>query len=88
VTLDQFQDLRHWHLRHRGDHPLEGHIWNGILTLWLVGWVGSPTFWLLHWHVAALAGVALVFMPGTYVALRRRLHRLGRLRCDWIAALR
>jgi len=28
------------------------------------------------------------FLPGAYVALRRYLHRSGRLRCDWITALR
>jgi hypothetical protein len=88
MKLDQFQNLRLWHLRHQRDHPLEGLIWNTILTLWMVGWVGSPTALLLHWDVAALVGGALVFMPGSYVALRRALHRRGRLRCDWIGALR
>lgn len=88
MTLDQFQDLRQWHLRHRGDHPLEGHIWTLVVTLWMVGWVGAPTAWLLQWDATALATALFVFAPGTYVALRGLLHRRGKLRCDWIVALR
>mgnify|MGYP003546855692 CR=1 FL=1 len=37
---------------------------------------------------SALGAVLLVFSPGRYVAWRDRLHRRGRLRCDWIALLR
>ena len=88
MTLDQFQDLRQWHLRHQGDHPMEGHVWTAILTLWMVGWVGAPTAWLLQWDLAALGAVLLVFAPGRYVAWRERLHRRGWLRCDWIVMLR
>ena len=88
MTLDQLHDLRVWHLRHAGDRPLEGLIWNVVLTVWLLGWVGSPAFWLLRWDAAAAAGLLLLFAPGAYVRLRRRLHRHGWLRCDWITALR
>jgi len=88
MTLDQLQDLRHWHQRHADDRPLEGHLWNLVLTLWMLGLVGVPTAWLLSWHVAAASGLLLLFAPGAYVALRSRLHRGGWLRCDWITALR
>jgi hypothetical protein len=88
MTLDQYQELRHWHLRHQHDHPLEGHIWTTILTLWMIGWVGAPTAWLLQWDLAALGGALLVFAPGCYVAWRDCLHRRGWLRCDWIATVR
>ena len=88
MTLDQFQQLRHWPLCHRYDHPLEGRIWSTLVTLWMIGWVGTPTAWLLHWDETALATAALVFVPGAYVACRTWLHRRGRLRCDWIVALR
>jgi hypothetical protein len=87
MTLAQLDDLRLWHQRH-GDRPVESHTWNLVLTLWLAGWVGAPTAWLLRWDAAALAALLLVFVPGAYVALRRRLHRQHRLRCDWITALR
>ena len=87
MTLDQFHDLKLWHSRHAGDRPLEGHAWNAVLTLWLVGWVGSPAAWLLGQDLLAAAGIALLLLPGAYVAARRQLHRWRLLRCDWIAAL-
>ncbi len=88
MTLDQFQDLRVWHLRHRHDHPLEGCVWTSVLTLWMIGWVGTPAAWLLHWNATAMISAAFVFLPGSYVWARSRLHRRGRLRCDWLVALR
>ncbi|MFT3666490.1 hypothetical protein [Piscinibacter sp.] len=88
MSLDQFQQLRHWHLCHRRDHPMEGHIWTAVVTLWMVGWVGAPAAWLVHEDGAAAAVALFVFVPGLYVACRIRLHRRGRLRCDWINALK
>ncbi len=87
MTLDQFHDLKLWHSRHAGDRPLEGHVWNAVLTLWLIGGVGSPAAWLLGQDLLAAAGVAMLLLPGAYVAARRQLHRRHLLRCDWIVAL-
>ncbi|MDP3822712.1 MAG: hypothetical protein Q8R33_14675 [Burkholderiales bacterium] len=50
--------------------------------------MGLPVALLIDAPWAAAAGLALLFLPGRYVALRTRLHRSGRLRCDWITALR
>jgi hypothetical protein len=88
MTLEQFHDLRLWHLRHMREQPLEKHIWDTVLTFWLVGWVGAPTALITQaiWAVAICA--SLLFLPGAYVGLRRRLHRTHVLRCDWIGALR
>ena len=38
--------------------------------------------------IAHLLGLAVLFLPGRYVAARRRLHDKRRLRCDWIVALK
>jgi hypothetical protein len=88
MTLDQYRELKVWHVRHEHDAPLEACVWNLVLTLWMLGWVGMPVALVLD--VVALAAVAalLLFLPGRYVAWRAALHRNGRLRCDWIVALR
>ncbi len=88
MTLAQLHDLKLWHEGHWREYPLEKSLWEAVLTLWLIGWVGVPTACLVHalWALA-LCG-AFFFLPGTYVAIRRRLHRAGILRCDWITALR
>ncbi len=88
MTLDQLQDLKTWHQRHMRDQPLEKHLFDLVMTLWITGWVGGPITLLVHatWFLPLCA--MLVFLPGGYVRLRRRLHRSGMLRCDWINALR
>ena len=88
VTLVQLHSLKLWHARHGHRQPLEKHVWDLVLTLWLSGWVGAPTALLLHlgWAEATCFGV--IFLPGSYVGLRRWLHRRRLLRCDWIVALR
>ena len=87
MRLQQFHALKDWHQQH-GRHPVEKNTWDAVLTVWLVGWVGAPTAFMLNagWAEAACLGV--LFLPSAYVTLRRWLHRSGRLRCDWIGALR
>jgi hypothetical protein len=88
MTLNQFQDLRLWHLRHAREQPLERHCWDMVLTLWMIGWIGGLAALVLQQNGLALASLLLLFLPQRYVAWRRRLHRGGRLRCDWLDALR
>jgi hypothetical protein len=88
MTLQQFHDLRVWHLRQGRRHPIEKHVWDAVLTIWLMGWVGVPTALLVDSGWAELGCLSVLFLPGCYVAARRRLHRTGRLRCDWMIALR
>jgi Mn2+/Fe2+ NRAMP family transporter len=87
MTLHQFQELRGWHLRQARRRPLECHAWDAVVTLWVMGCVGAPAALLLHSQWAEALSMAALFVPGLYVALRRRLHRQRRLRCDWLAAL-
>jgi hypothetical protein len=88
MTLDQLNTLKLWHQRHVRERPVEKHVWDLVLTFWLAGWVGAPTAFLIHLRWGALLCLMLLFLPGAYVALRRRLHRARVVRCDWIAALR
>ncbi len=88
MTLQQHHSLKVWHRRHWRDHPVEKNTWDTILTLWMCGWVGLPAALLIGMPWAEAASLAVLFLPGLYVALRIRLHRRGRLRCDWITALR
>ena len=78
MTLIQLMYLKRWHVEHRGDHPVEYHVWDMMLTAWVMGWVGMPA---ASDPVGAarrrrlprvLRGAAL------YVRLRERLHRQGR----------
>jgi hypothetical protein len=88
VTLTQFQDLKAWHSRHWQDQPMEKQLWDGVLTLWMIGWVGGPASLVLQQPAVAVVCLGLLFLPQRYVALRRRLMCRRRLRCDWLALLR
>ena len=87
MTLQQLQDIKLWHLAHKPDHPLEYHAWDGVLTAWMCGWMGEPAALILWWPSLAFVCALLFVTPSLYVALRRSLHRRGRVRCDWLATL-
>ena len=88
MTLQQYHSLKVWHRRHWRDHPVEKYLWEAILTLWVTGGVGLPVALLIDAPWPAAASIVALFLPGRYVALRTRLHHSGRMRCDWITALR
>ena len=88
MTLGQFQSLKLWHSHHSRTQPLEKNTWEAVLTLWMMGWAGVPAAMLLGLVWAQAACLLLIFLPRVYVGWRARLHRRGRLRCDWITALR
>jgi hypothetical protein len=87
MTLDQLHSLKVWHQLHVSRHPVEKHVWDTVLMLWMMGWVGGPAAFLIHRGWAIAVCFALLFLPGAYVTLRKRLHRAQRLRCDWIGAV-
>lgn len=85
MTVKQLSAVKRWLAAHRREQPLEYHAWDVVLTLWLFGWMGMPAEFVLG-QMYGLAGCAvLLATPHAYVALRRRLHARGRVRCDWLA---
>jgi hypothetical protein len=85
ITLHQLQQLKEWHVAKRGTHWVEYELWNVVLTVWLMGWIGClpaltfDTPWALP---LCLLGV---LTPQFYVHARVRAHERGRLRCDWLS---
>jgi hypothetical protein len=80
--------LKRWHVENREQSPLEYHVWDVMLTLWVLGWMGVAPALFLHW-AWALPLCALFFVaPPVYVGARSVLHRRGTLRCDWLPVLR
>lgn len=87
MNLRQMATLKRWHVDHRDDAPIEYHAWDLILTLWVLGWMAPAPAIALDLTALLPLCVALFLAPRAYVALRRRLHERGRLRCDWLLAL-
>lgn len=87
ITLAQMQRLKKWHSAQRGGCPFEKAVWDGVLMVWLMGWIGwIPAFaFELPWaYPLCLLGM---FAPRLYVDWRLRSHRMRRLRCDWLDML-
>ena len=40
LSLGELERIKRWHVAHRQEHPLEYHLWDGVLTFWVMGWVG------------------------------------------------
>lgn len=84
LTLTEMQRIRKWHVAHRQEHPLEYQLWDAVVCLWLMGWVG----WLPAFALELLWACPLCLLasctPRLYVRWRRHAHRQQRLRCDWL----
>lgn len=87
LTLNQLQHIKQWHVAHEADHPLEYQLWDVMLTLWMMGWVGwLPVFALEALWAYPLCALA-IYSPRLYVGWRARAHASQRLRCDWLDRL-
>lgn len=85
MTLDELQRIKQWHVAHRRENPLEYHLWDAVLTLWLLGWIGwLPAFVMgdAFWGVPAC--LLALRVPDAYALWRARAHHARRLRCDWL----
>jgi hypothetical protein len=87
MTLRQLAHLKRWHVQHRQRHPVEFQAWDLMLTAWVAGWMGLAAALVLHAPAGVVACLLLSLAPSLYVRLRERLHRQGRLRCDWLDSL-
>ena len=69
MTLNELQRIKQWHVAHRADHPIEYHLWDAILTLWVMGWVGFlPAYAFEQFWTLPLCALAIA-APGMYVVL-------------------
>jgi len=87
MGLSELQRIKKWHVLHRADHPLEYHLFDVVLAIWLMGWVGTLPAVLFQVWVIPLCVLATL-MPRFYVGWRVRAHESRRLRCDWIDTTR
>ena len=85
LTLAEIQRIRQWHVEHKREHPLEYQLWDAVLCLWLVGWVGWLPVLVLGWTLLAPLCLLASCLPGLYVSWRARAHAGQRLRCDWLS---
>ena len=87
ITLAHMQRLKNWHAAQREGCPVEKAVWDAVVMLWLMGWIGwIPAFAFEAPWVFPLCLLG-IFAPQLYVDFRSRIHRMHRLRCDWLDLL-
>ena len=85
MSLNELHRIKQWHVAHRADHPLEYQLWDVVLTMWLMGWVGLLPAWAFEVPMALPLCFAATFTPRLYVGWRRKAHRACKLRCEWLS---
>jgi len=84
MTLDELQRIKKWHVAHRRDRPIEYHLWDLMLTLWVMGWVGwLPAYALDKMWTLPLCALGIA-APSLYAMWRLKAHRARKVRCDWL----
>ena len=84
ISLAELQRIKRWHVAHQAEHPVEYQLWEAVLTLWVMGWVGwLPAFAFDAWWALPLCAVAMA-APGLYIGWRAKAHALQRVRCEWL----
>jgi hypothetical protein len=87
LSLSTLQRIKKWHVANRAAHPLELHLLDGVLTVWMMSWMAwMPLIILeLEWLIPfSLLGMML---PNLYIGWRVKAHTQRRLRCDWVNLL-
>ena len=84
VPLSELHRIQHWCKEHALDHPVEHELWDAVLTVWLMGWIGWLPTWVLDAWWAGVPCVLGMLAPSLYIGWRTQAHALKRLRCDWI----
>ncbi len=82
MTLDELPRIKQSHVAHKADHPLDYHLWDLVLTVWLLGWVGWFPICAFCEPCAAPVCLIGIFVPSLYVAWRTRAHLRHTLRSD------
>ena len=87
ITLTQLHRLKLWREARHASHPVERWMWETVLTLWMMGWIG----WLPAFASEASWAYPLCLLgmlsPGIYVYWRARAHQAGQLQCEWLHLL-
>ena len=86
MSLNELQRIKQWHVNHRTDHPLEYQVWDAMLTIWVMGWVGWLPAYAFELLWATPLCVLAMAAPSLYTAWRNKAHRQRKLRCDWIGS--
>lgn len=83
ASLDELQRIKRWLVAHHEQHPMEMAVFDSVLALWVMGWVGMLPAVVFGQVLALPLCWALTCVPQLYIGWRVAAHQRQRLRCDW-----
>ncbi len=84
LSLETLQSVKKWHVANRAVHPLEFHLLDAVLTVWVMSWLAWMPLLILEFEWLIPFSLLGLMLPNLYIAGRIKAHMQGRLRCDWI----
>lgn len=84
LSLNTLQSVKKWHVEHRADHPLELHLFDAVLTVWVMSWFAWLPLFILEFEWLIPISLLGLMLPNLYIGWRIKAHIQHRLRCDWI----
>jgi uncharacterized membrane protein len=84
LSLNRLQRIKKWHVANQSAHPLELHLFDGVLTVWVMSWFAWMPLFILGFEWLIPFSFLGLMLPNLYIAWRVKAHAQRRLRCDWV----
>jgi hypothetical protein len=84
VSLNTLQRVKKWHVTHQAVHPLELHVLDTVLTVWMMSWFAWLPLFIFEYEWLIPFSLMGLMLPNLYIAWRVKAHVQRRLRCDWV----
>lgn len=84
LSLHTLQSVKNWHVAHQADHPLEMHLLDAVMAVWVVSWFAWLPLFILGFEWLIPFSLLGLMLPNMYVGWRVKAHAQRRLRCDWV----
>ena len=84
LSLNTLQHVKKWHVAHRSDHPLEVHLLDAVLTVWVMSWMAWMPLIIFEFEWLIPFSLLGLMLPNWYIGWRIKAHEQRRLRCDWV----
>lgn len=87
LSLSKLQRVKKWHVANYPPHPLELHLLDAVLTVWVMSWIAWMPLYILELEWLIPFSLMGLMLPNLYIGWRIKAHFYGRLRCDWVNLL-
>lgn len=84
LSQNTLQGVKKWHIANQAEHPLELHLLDAVLTIWVMSWFAWMPLVIFEFEWLIPISLLGLMLPNLYIGWRIKAHTQHRLRCDWI----